>query len=218
MTFDATALLQLMRSRRSVREYEARAVPRPVVTSLVEAAISAPSASNKQPWRFFIVDEASRLQAMAQAVDARLRDVLAQLPPEVHQQVHDYGRYFVRFAAAPVVIAAAYRPLAVLSHLLRDGSPLAQDIERMEHHSSVVSVSLAVQNLMLYAHAAGLGSSCLAGPLIAADALKSFCGVPAGWDLACLVALGYPAGLPPPPGRKDASSVMRWVCPETPPP
>jgi nitroreductase len=209
-------LLHLMATRRSVRDYRRDPVPRAEVMALLEAAVTAPSASNKQPWRFFVVDDAPRLDAMARAVQSRLDELLARIPPELHAQVHDYGRYFVRFAAAPVVIAVAYRPLAVLSHLLAQagGAPAAMvaAVDGMEHHSSVVSASLAVQNLMLQARAMGLGSSCLAGPLIAADALAAHCRISAGWSLACLVAVGYAADeAASSPGRKDASSVVRWV-------
>ncbi len=208
-------LLELMTTRRSVRAYLPQPVARSTILALIDAAVTAPSASNKQPWRFYVVDDAATLASMARQVDTRLRELLSHLPSAVHGQVHDYGRYFVRFAAAPVVIAVAYRPLAVMSHLLADAPAappeLAAAVDGMEHHSSVVSASLAVQNLMLHAHASGLGSSCLAGPLIAADLLAHTCGVPSGWNLACLVALGYAADQPTSPGRKDAAAVVRWV-------
>lgn len=216
-TITPDQLLQFLASRRTVRDWQPHRVERARIEALIEAAVTAPSASNKQAWRFFVVDERERLQAMARSVQERLDDLLALLPADVQPQVHDYGQYFVRFADAPVVIAAAYRPLAVLSHLLADVASvpeaLARDIDQMEQHSGVVSVGLAIQNLLLAAHAAGLGASCLAGPLIAVDALKQHCEVPQGWTLACLVALGHPLQLPSSPGRKQANSVTRWVSP-----
>ena len=44
-------------SRRSIRKYTAQAVPDDVITELLKAAMSAPSAGNQQPWRFVVIDE-----------------------------------------------------------------------------------------------------------------------------------------------------------------
>jgi len=44
-------------SRRSIRKYTAEPVPEKVVNELLEAAMSAPSASNEQPWHFVIIND-----------------------------------------------------------------------------------------------------------------------------------------------------------------
>ena len=44
-------------SRRSVRRYTAEQVPEKVIHELLEAAMSAPSASNEQPWQFVIIND-----------------------------------------------------------------------------------------------------------------------------------------------------------------
>lgn len=53
--------------RRSVRTYTEQPVPDEVVTSLLRAAMAAPSAQNQQPWEFVVVREKSLLQALAGA-------------------------------------------------------------------------------------------------------------------------------------------------------
>ena len=52
---DADALQSLLASRRSVRAFKPEAPPDALLARLVEMAILAPSASNKQPWRFVVV-------------------------------------------------------------------------------------------------------------------------------------------------------------------
>lgn len=215
---NSDALLALMHARRSVRRFGVRQPSRTVLAELVAAAISAPSASNKQPWRFFVATRPARITAMAEAVQMKIDALLPQLDPTAADHFAAYGRYFVRFADAPVVMTVACRPLQVLSHLASAQTPpVAQaDIALMERNAALVSTSLAVQNMMLYAHSIGLGTSCLAGPLLAATELKALLGIPSGWELACLVAVGYPDDEPENPGRKSPEGALRWLDPQEP--
>ena len=50
-------LMGLIRARRSIRRFSARAVGRDDILRLVEAARWAPSNHNRQPWRFIVVEE-----------------------------------------------------------------------------------------------------------------------------------------------------------------
>lgn len=201
---------ELLRTRRTVRRFRAEPLGRELVEELLELAITAPSASNNQPWRFFAVDDPGLIERMARAVQQAVDAVAARLEEEFWPAFRDYGDYFVRFRAAPVVIAALYREMAMLSHMVEDPA-----VPRMEQTSGLVSTSLALQNLMLAAHARGVGSSCLTGPLLAAESLERLLGVPSGWHLAALVALGYPDEEPASPGRKKVGSVLRWIEPAT---
>jgi nitroreductase len=75
----------------------------------------------------------------------------------------------------------------------------------------LISTSLALQNLMLYAHSVGLGSSCMTGPLVAAGAIKHLLDIPQSWHVAACVPVGYPAEAPQPVGRKSVDTVVRWI-------
>ena len=46
----------LIHSRRSIRRYEARPVPAQLIEQLLEAAVWAPSAHNRQPWRLVVIE------------------------------------------------------------------------------------------------------------------------------------------------------------------
>jgi nitroreductase len=50
-------VLEAIRMRRSVRAFEPRPVPRELITTLIQAAIEAPSGMNMQPWRFVVVED-----------------------------------------------------------------------------------------------------------------------------------------------------------------
>lgn len=197
----------VMRGRRTVRRFSRQTVERGQVEELIELATTAPSASNNQPWRFFVSDQRSLIESMAQAVQEEVDKVKSEMALSSRPAFEAYGDYFTRFAAAPVVIVPAYRPLSLLSQMVSP-DPL---IERLEEVSGLASTSLAVQNLLLAAHARGLGASCMSGPLLAAPRIETLLGIPQGWRMGMLIALGYAAEEPVAPPRKGLKTVLRWV-------
>jgi nitroreductase len=60
-------LIQTIFLRRSIRKYEAKPVSEVAVKTLLEAAMAAPSASNRKPWHFIIVTERRKLDELAEA-------------------------------------------------------------------------------------------------------------------------------------------------------
>lgn len=206
-------ILELLQSRRTIRKFRPEIPPRAVLEQLIAAAVTAPSASNKQPWRFVILTEPGLKARMAQAVRAAVARVAAQIDPAWEEAFRAYGDYFTRFENAPVVIVPLYRPLTLLSSMVGPGLSASdqRNVAGMEHHSGLVSTALAMQNLLLMAHDLGLGASGLTGPLIAADALRELLAVPGGWDLVALIAVGYADETPSPTSRKNAAAVTRWM-------
>jgi len=57
--------LQAILTRKSVREYTTQPVPDEMVREILEAAMQAPSAMNRQPWHFILVGDRSQLDALA---------------------------------------------------------------------------------------------------------------------------------------------------------
>lgn len=196
-----------MRGRRTVREFSDRSLDRLQVEELIELATTAPSASNNQPWRFFVTDQPALIDSLADAVQAAVEEVKSLMDTASRPSFDAYGDYFTRFARAPVVIVPAYRPLSLLSQMV----PPNPAIERLEEVSGLASTSLAVQNLLLAAHARGLGATCMTGPLLAASRIEALLGIPQGWRMGMLIALGYAAEQPTAPSRKGLRTVLRWV-------
>jgi nitroreductase len=65
--------------------------------------------------------------------------------------------------------------------------------------------------LLLAAHARGLGGCWMTGPLVAAEPLEELLGVPRGWSIAALVPLGYPDEQPEPPARRDLDRLVKRI-------
>src|SRR3990172_922371 len=97
-------LLEIIRSRRSIRRYRPDLVPRGTIDRLLEAAAWAPSAHNRQPWRFAIITPPEVKQRLASAMGDRLRADRARDgdPPDVVER--DVGRSYDRIVNAPLVI------------------------------------------------------------------------------------------------------------------
>lgn len=62
----AKELLQTIFSRRSIRRYTAQPVRESDIKTMLEAAMAAPSSSNRQPWHFIVVTERQKLDKLAQ--------------------------------------------------------------------------------------------------------------------------------------------------------
>lgn len=59
--------VQIIFARRSIRKYTDEPVSEADIKTLLEAAMAAPSASNRKPWQFVVVTERQTLDALAEA-------------------------------------------------------------------------------------------------------------------------------------------------------
>ncbi|MEK7312714.1 MAG: nitroreductase family protein, partial [Chloroflexota bacterium] len=137
-------LLTAIEGRRSIRRYTDRAAPRAAVERLLTAATWAPSAHNRQPWRFVVIASDSVKSALAGAMGERLRaDRLADGDPPDRVDA-DAARSYARITSSPVVIAVC------LSMVDMDTYPDTRR-KKAEYTMAAQSVAMAVQNLLLAA-------------------------------------------------------------------
>lgn len=199
----ALGLLDLIRSRRSIRRYTADRVPAEVIERLLTAAIWAPSAHNRQPGRFVVISEPEAKERLAAQMGARLRaDRLADGdPPDVVER--DAARSYARITGGPVVIVVC------LTMVEMDRYPDARR-KKAEYLMAAQSVAMAVQNLLLAAHAEGLGACWMCAPLFCADAVRAALELPDDWDAQALITLGFPADNGKPGTRKPLAEVLVW--------
>jgi len=62
-------VLETIRIRRSIRKYRPEPIPDEKLKTILEAARLAPSAANRQPWRFVVVEDRERKKALAKAAN-----------------------------------------------------------------------------------------------------------------------------------------------------
>lgn len=177
---------QHIRERRAIRRYEDRPVPTPLLHRLLESATWAPSAHNRQPWRFAVITACAGKERLANAMGDRLRqDRLADGDsPEAIEQ--DVARSYSRITGAPVLI------IVCLSMADMDQYP-DERRRKNEWVMATQSTAMAAQNLWLAAHAEGLGACWLCAPLFVPDLVRVTMGLPDDWEPQGLLTLGYPA-------------------------
>jgi len=203
----AEIFYRLVADRRSIRRYEASAVPAETLDRVVAAARWAPSAHNRQPWRFAILTAFDWKDRLARAMGDRLRrDRLADGDP-VAAIDQDVTRSYARITGAPVAIVVAL-DMADMDHY-------PDDRRRAEHTMAVQSAAMAVQNLLLAAHAEGLGACWMCAPLFCPDVVTEALGLPNGWEPQAIVTLGRPAGPGKPATRRPIDEIA-WTPGEAP--
>jgi len=199
-----TDLLSVIQYRRSVRRYAADPVPRSLLETLLQAAVWAPSAHNRQPWRFAVVERIRQKEELAAAMGERLRaDRLAagDSPEAVAQDVERSRRSLTQ---APALLVFC------MSMLEMDKYPDALRAQS-ERTMAVQSVALAAQNLLLTAHAAGLGACWRCAPLFCSERVRRTLKLPVDWEPQALITLGYPAEVGKPAERRPLTEVVRWL-------
>lgn len=176
-----------MRARRSVRQYHARSLPADWLDQIMQAATWAPSAHNRQPWRFVIISELETKQGLARAMGARLRRDLEADGLDAAIISKDVNRSYQRMISAPLLI--------VLCLTLADMDQYP-DAERREHERAmaVQSTAMAGQNMLLMAQGLGLGACWMCAPLFCPDLVRDVLELPADWLAQGMITLGFPAG------------------------
>lgn len=167
-----TSIIRLRRSVKPVDMDPSRSVDRPLLETLLTNATWAPTHGLTQPWRFKVIQGSAR-QALADAMQRIYREVTppAEFREDKLQKMGDNPRL------APAIIA--------VSMTLTSGGKIPEQ-EELE------AVACAVQNLMLSATAAGLGSFWSSPPLLDSAAFKDWLGVAPADRVVALVYLGWP--------------------------
>jgi len=186
--YEDDGLPAIIQGRRSVRRYAAAEVAPGLVDRLLLAAAAAPSAHNRQPWRFAILEDAVWKHRLATAMGDRLRqDRLADGDdPDVVER--DVARSHARITEAPLVILVCLDT--------RDMDQYPDERRRTaEHVMAVQSTAMAMQNLLLAAHAEGMGACVMCAPLFCGSTVAETLRLPDGWEPQSLVTLGPPASV-----------------------
>lgn len=194
----------LAQSRRSVRRFLPDPIPRSTIQSLLETGLLAPSAHNRQPWRFAVLTTRTAKVCLAEAMGAEFRrDLLADgLPPE--QAERQAARSYARITEAPLVI------LLCLTMAEMDRYP-DEKRRRAEYLMATQSVALAGGTMLLAAQAEGLGGVWVCAPLFAPETARRALSLPPDWEPQGMLLLGRPAKSPPARVRKPLSEVALFL-------
>ncbi len=179
-------VFEAIKTRRSIRQQKSDPIDDETLRKILEAAQWAPSWANTQCWRFIVVRDSS--------IKAQLADTM-------------FSRRGTT-VASPTATAIVEAPVLIVTCAemgksgCRDGTPTTDK----DGYWYMFDVALAIQNLVLAAHALGLGTVIIG----AFDAKKTaeILGVPEGFCVVTMTPLGLPAQEGRAPSRKELSEIV----------
>jgi len=188
---DITAAIS---GRRSTREYTKQTLDEQTILRLIRAATLAPSAVNQQPWTFTVVQNQDVLDRVSRDAKAHM---LATMSADLAGGAR--AEHFRSLLSDPAFHIFYHAPALILISGNAPGSWITEDC------------ALAAENLMLTAHALGLGTCWIgfAQNYLNTLAGKQHLGLPESWVPVAPLIVGFPKTPPPAVARKEPE--IRWV-------
>ncbi len=218
--------MEAIRKRKSIRAYKPEPVSREVILELLRAAVMAPSGSNSQPWKFYVVGG----QRKQQLDELLLRCLHEGRPTSNELHVQREGgdeKTQERVSSRRTELTRAIMDILTKNDLPIEmfakgsfryfGAPVAIFVamDQSLGENYLVAVGAAVENLMLVACEKGLGSCWIGMSLMYSKEIKKELGIPDTERIVTSLALGYPddeASINTFKSTRDAlDSFVEWV-------
>lgn len=190
MPADTIGLLDGICNTRAIRRYRNEPIPESVLRDIVFAASRAPSASNRQPFRFVVLTDSPTAVAAKQVIAKGAREVWG-----VKRGRDRYDEGSGKDAASPkatmarsmedYVATIEHVPVLILACVL---------LHREPHLTDGASIYPACQNLLLAARALGYGGVMTSWHLKVESELRDLLHIPDEAAIAASITLGRPEG------------------------
>lgn len=187
--------------RRSIRKYKDQEVSDDLIRKVIKAGAEAPSAKNRQPWKYIVFKGASKddvLNVMDMGLDMALQE--PSLPEQGKAGVADAKNTLRIMRGAPVIILV----------LNTNGtSPFGKPLDIFSHITEIcdsMSCGASIENVLLAATEEGLGSLWIANTFYAHEPLRGY--LKTDKQIIAAVALGYPDEVPVKRPRKDFEDII----------
>lgn len=187
---------EALRTRRSIGRVLEKEVPKELIEKLIEAATWAPNHFRTEPWRFFVLtgDGRKRLGTALATVAARNMD-----EPHTEENEMKLERARNNPHRAPVVIVVGLEPSDNPKAILKE---------------EYAAVNAGIQNMLIAAHALGLGAIWRTGePCYDREVSKTF-GLSEKGEVLGFIYVGYANMQPPDRIRKSVAEVTTWISTE----
>ena len=186
-----TDILEVIKGRRSVREFLSDEVPWGDLERILDMARYAPTAGNVQPWRFLVVrdkDNKARLKAAAKEFLSAKIEGMSLTQEEKTGHLEGFCQSVERIFAAPVFVFIFVDTSRPPDLVVYDGA-------------------MAAENLLLAAYALGCGTS-FQTTIFPSELVKEHFSVPDHYRFICAVPIGKPAATPETPSKKELASFI----------
>ena len=179
---------KIIKSRRSVRKFKSTPIPEEHITKILDAARSAPTSGNQQPWIFIVIKDKTKIGKLKkECISQSLSAFKKRKKPDEKQlteQRKKVEEYFSGLLAAPVhIVVLTDNKSRWPSYNEKDGA-------------------LAAGYLILAARALGYGTVFITDS-ISDEITKKICNIPNQYTRICFIPIGIPESWPESPGKKD---------------
>ncbi|MGF1473686.1 MAG: nitroreductase [Rubrobacteraceae bacterium] len=186
-------MIQAIHSRQSIGRVKPDPVPKDLIEEVLKSAVHAPNHKLTEPWRFHVFAGKGRGEF------ARARAEMARIMAEAEDEDEDLVAGRVSRERKK-----AFRSPVVIATICRAGR---DEVETLENYAACCS---AVQNMLLTAHALGLGCIWRTGPVAYHPHMLDFFGITGGDRIVGYLYLGYPNMGERPRRRRPASERTFW--------
>ena len=187
------AIWSTFRNRRSVRKYKPDPIPPEHLDTIIDMARTAPSSGNQQPWKFLIIQDRKRIDALKDAhIKSRVKEIMGEgsfKGQKLEEEKKKIAQYYEDYLSAPVNI-----------FVLTDND---SDYPGYNHHDG----PLAAGYLMLAARFLGYGTV-YATDSINPDIARKLFNIPERYDIVCFTPLGIPVRWPEMPPKKELNEFI----------
>jgi nitroreductase len=182
-------VFEAIHDRHSQKKVKQDPVPHEMIERLLDAAVQAPNHYKVRPWRFVVLMGKAR-ERLGEVMAASLRE----RQPDFPQEAFDKAR--TTPLQAPVVIAIGVE---------KPSEPKVLEIE------NICAVAAATENLLLAAHALGLGAKWRTGEWARDAKVKEFLGFASDQHIVSFVYIGYPEFVVEQPPRPSFEDRTVWM-------
>lgn len=192
-TAEQQFLFETINSRRTVRKFKPQPVPKDHLLKILDAARFAATAGNQQPWKFLVVQDRRKIDALEEAaVSWALEDQAKKR--ELSEEERNETERKVRATLENVLSAPVY--VAVLV-----------DSQSKYSDYNIFDGTLAMGNLMIAARSLGYGTAFFTSFFPEAR-IKEFFQIPERYGLICFTPIGVPEKWPDVPAKKSLDELV----------
>jgi F420 biosynthesis protein FbiB-like protein len=195
-----------LRSRRSLRRFKPLSVDIGVLTRILETATYAPSAHNRQPWRFAVLTTDQLKIHLSELLASEFRNDLINDGVDIVEIEARLNRSKTRIKNSPVVIILCMDMSEM--DIYTDSLGNRANAERVMATQSVAAAGLQLQ---LAAIAEGLDSVWTCSPLFAPQTVKLALDLPETWEPQAMFFLGYADETPKDKAMKALDEVVIFL-------
>ncbi|MPM28628.1 hypothetical protein SDC9_75154 [bioreactor metagenome] len=183
-------LEKLCKSRSSCRRFKPGNIPESAIEKIITIAKLSPYAGGRKNWDILAITDKTLKQSMANAIEEKIVSATRDMDKAEAAMFRDYGKNFLFFTQAPVLLVPYFRISPVMQALLRQN--VTNELLQWERDNSVKSISCVSMLVLLAAESLVLGACYMTGPLIAKEEIGKILALPPGKEPGAIIPVGYP--------------------------